>query len=72
VPAYRLYAIKDANRVASRPTVVECPTDADAIEKAKTLINGLDIEIWDGARAVTRLRPSDKEPPLPAIATKAR
>jgi hypothetical protein len=60
MPAYRLYDIKDANKIASPPAVVECASDVEAIEKAKTVLNGLDIEIWNGARLVTRLQSKDK------------
>jgi hypothetical protein len=55
MPAYRLYELRDANRIAGPPTVIECESDAEVIEKAKALLDGLDIEIWDGARVVARL-----------------
>jgi hypothetical protein len=31
--------------------------DADAIEKAKRLVNGRDIELWSGPRFVAKLEP---------------
>jgi hypothetical protein len=39
--------------------VVVCDSDRDATEKAKALLDSHDIEIWQGARVVTRLRHSD-------------
>jgi hypothetical protein len=31
-----------------------------AIAEAKKLLDGLDIEIWQGARVVVRLKPQDQ------------
>ena len=55
VPAYRLYKLRDADRIADPPVVIECASDAEIIEKAKPLLDGLDIEIWKGTRVVARL-----------------
>jgi hypothetical protein len=35
--------------------MVECDSDTDVIAKAKAMLDGLDIEIWDGPRLVVRL-----------------
>jgi hypothetical protein len=32
-----------------------CPDDAEAIEKAKGLVNGHDVEVWSGPRLVAKL-----------------
>jgi hypothetical protein len=37
-----------------------CADDSEAIEKAKRLIDGNDIELWTGGRFVTRLEPATK------------
>jgi len=42
------------------PAVVACPTEIEAIEKARRLLNNRDIEGRRGARIVARLRPMDK------------
>ena len=47
--------LRDADRIADPPVVVECASDAEIIEKAKPLLDGLDIEIWEGTRGVARL-----------------
>jgi len=39
---------------------VECPTEIEAMEKARRLLNNHDIEVRRGERVVTRLRPMDK------------
>jgi hypothetical protein len=55
VPAYRLYKLKDADRIAGPSTIVECDSDAEVVAKAKVMLDGLDIEIWDGPRLVARV-----------------
>jgi hypothetical protein len=35
--------------------MVECHSDAEVIAKAKAMLDGLDVEIWDGPRLVLRL-----------------
>jgi hypothetical protein len=55
VPAYRLYKLRDADQIAGPPVVIECDSDAEVIAKAKAMLNGLDIEVWDGPRVVVRL-----------------
>jgi hypothetical protein len=37
------------------PEIVECVDDNEAVDKAMQLMNGLDVEIWDHERMVTRL-----------------
>ena len=36
------------------------PNDAEAIEKATRLVNGRDVELWSGARFVTKLEADPK------------
>ena len=55
MPAYRLFKLRDADRIVGTSTMVECHSDAEVIAKAKAMLNGLDIEIWDGPRLVVRL-----------------
>ncbi len=55
MPAYRLYKLRDADHIAAPPAMVECDSDTDVIAKAKAMLDGLDIEIWDGPRLVVRL-----------------
>jgi hypothetical protein len=37
------------------PRVVTCPFDEEVIAKAKSMVDGLDLEIWDGARVVAKI-----------------
>jgi hypothetical protein len=57
---YRVYFITSAGHVAGPPEVIASNSDQEAVERAKQLLDGRDIEIWQGARVVTRLRPDEK------------
>jgi hypothetical protein len=51
---YRAYTVGiDGHFVGYQPLV--CADDAEAITKAKRLVDGHDIELWNGARLVIRL-----------------
>jgi hypothetical protein len=60
VADYRAYTVGlDGHFVGIEP--LTCADDAEAIEKAKGLVDGHDVELWSGERFVTRLSP----PPRP-------
>jgi len=61
VPAYRVFLI-DRNGHISRPAEhIDCSDDQEAIEKAQRLVDGHDVELWDGVRLVKRFpRQADK------------
>jgi hypothetical protein len=48
---YRLYPVGLDGHLQP-PTVIECASDADAIERVKAVLNGLPIELWQGSRLV--------------------
>ena len=56
---YRVYSFSSDNHIKGVPAVVICETDNDAIAEAQKLLDGLDIEVWNGARLVTRLKSVD-------------
>lgn len=60
MPQYRIYTLASGNRIVAPPDLIECATDAEAIREARILLDGLDVKVWQGARIVVRLRPSDK------------
>jgi hypothetical protein len=60
LPEYRFYRLTSDDKFAGPATVTVCNSDRDAIKEAKALLNGRDIEIWQGLRVVTRLKPHDK------------
>ena len=57
MPLYRLYVIMPGEHIRVPPEVVECPDDKAAIERAKQLLDGRIIEVWNFDRCVTRLEP---------------
>jgi hypothetical protein len=56
MPYYRVYTLTDDGHILGPPHVFDCPNDEDATQKAVQLINGRDVELWEGARFVTRIR----------------
>jgi hypothetical protein len=53
-PAYRVYFFDDADHIV-KAVVVDAENDMDATTKATALMDGHDMEIWDGSRLVARL-----------------
>jgi hypothetical protein len=55
MPEYRAYTVDhDGHFNGIEP--LTCADDAEAIEKAKQLVDGRDVELWKGARLVIRLK----------------
>jgi hypothetical protein len=51
---YRAYTVGiDGHFIGFEPLI--CHDDAEAIEKAKRLVDGHDVELWNGDRLVTRI-----------------
>jgi hypothetical protein len=54
---YRAYTVGiDGHFVGYQPLI--CADDAEAITKAKRMVDGHDIELWSGPRLVMRLSKS--------------
>jgi hypothetical protein len=61
VTDYRAYMVGvDGHFIGYEPIV--CVDDAEAIERAKRLVNGCDIELWSGPRFVMRLKQRASKP----------
>jgi hypothetical protein len=59
VADYRAYTVGlDGHFTGYEPLV--CADDAEAIERAKRLVAGRDVELWSGARLVVRFSPNPK------------
>jgi len=56
---YRAYIVGDDGHFMGFEGLV-CSDDAQAIENAKCLVDGHDVELWSGERFVTRLNTDDK------------
>ena len=52
---YRLYEVSSEGNILGPAHVAECDGDQEAIEQGQRLVNGAAVEIWEGARFVTRL-----------------
>ena len=60
MPEYRFYTIAKGGHIAAPPATYDLPNDKAANDKAKQLIDGHDIEIWQGTRIVAYLVPDEK------------
>ena len=56
MPEYRIYKLDRAGRLFDIPHVVICDNDQDAIKKARHMAHGLDLEVWQGERRITRIK----------------
>ena len=54
MPPYRTYLIDRTNNISGPANIVECAGDFDAIKKAKQLVDGHDVELWESDRLVMR------------------
>ena len=57
MPEYRFYKITQTGHITEPSSVVVCPDDVAAIKEARKLLDGGDIEIWEGRRVVAYLVP---------------
>ena len=53
---YQIYTLNDRNKIAGPPQNVVCENDQEAIQLAKQWLDGHDIEVWQGAQVVIRLK----------------
>jgi hypothetical protein len=54
---YRIFFLGQDGHIKQPPEIIECPDDQTAIEKAKQLLDGRTVEIWESSRLVARLAP---------------
>jgi hypothetical protein len=57
---YRAYFLDREGKIAKPPEVLECDSDQAAIELAKPMVDGHDIEVWQGNRMITILKHTDE------------
>ena len=59
MPEYRIFLLKEDRGIAKPSVLVMCTNDQEAVDKARQIANGLDVEIWEGSRNIVRgSRPS--------------
>ncbi len=56
MPDYRVYPVDKDNHFVAVAYIVTCDTDREAIENARPSLNGRDVELWQGARKVGRIK----------------
>lgn len=60
MPDYKFYAIKENGHVSGPPDIVFCDSDPAALETARRLQAGSDIEIWQGRRLIAYVTPENR------------
>jgi hypothetical protein len=56
MPYYEAYVLTEDDHISAPPHIIACGTDQEAIQRSTKLVNGHDIELWEGPRLVTRLK----------------
>jgi hypothetical protein len=56
---YRIYTVDIDGHISGPPSVANCGDDDEATRRAKNLLNGSDVELWDRARFVGRTRSTE-------------
>jgi hypothetical protein len=56
MPYYRIYSVTKDGHIRGVPRAVECDDDRRAIDRAKAILDGLDLEVWEGRRRVAVLK----------------
>ncbi|MDE2329494.1 MAG: hypothetical protein KGK16_01715 [Bradyrhizobium sp.] len=54
---YRVYVIGKGGHIDGFPHYIECTDDNEAIQRARRMVDGHSVEIWEGARIVKKLVP---------------
>jgi hypothetical protein len=59
MPEYRAYTVGPDGHVLGAPAILTADDDQKAVEKAQSLVDGHDVELWTGAgaRFVTTIKP---------------
>ena len=55
MPMYRVFFVDSHGHIMRPPEIIDATDDHKAIEQAKQFIDGLDLEVWLGARIVAKL-----------------
>jgi hypothetical protein len=62
MPHYLVYVFTKDNRIWNPPIVMTCDNDQKAVVQAEQLVDGNDIELWDGDRRVSRIKAKLESP----------
>jgi len=56
---YRVCTVDENNNAIKNVSVIQCRDDEDAIQRVKPLVDGQDIELWEGMRLVSKFKSVD-------------
>jgi hypothetical protein len=54
---YRIYTLTADEHIRTPPEVIECADDEAAVRRAKHILDGHAVEVWQLGRQVIRLEP---------------
>jgi hypothetical protein len=61
---YRAYFLNDEGHVDKPPVLLDCASDEQATQKARSLLDGHDVEVWDENRRVALLKAAPRKQPI--------
>jgi hypothetical protein len=56
MPDYRIYTMTKGAHVKGALAIITCDSDQEAIRQAEQMVDGHDVELWDGGRFVNRIK----------------
>lgn len=61
MPDYRIYKLVNGDRIAEMPRIVTHDTDDEAIAQTRQLLDGHDLQLWEGRRLVVSLEAKNEK-----------
>lgn len=59
MPTYRIFRVDAGGHIPGPSTIIECETEQQALQQARQLVDGLAVELWEGARMIRRFESKD-------------
>jgi hypothetical protein len=59
MPKYRIFSLTSDDHIDGAPALVFCENDSAALKHAKRMLDGHNLEVWEGDRRVSRLNSTD-------------
>ena len=56
MPTYKFYPVDQSGRVIHPPHIVDASNDLEALEKARSQLDGHDLDGWEGTRRIGLLK----------------
>jgi hypothetical protein len=60
MPDYRAYPVDANGHVLGVPVVITCDSDDEGVEKARPIVNGRDVEVWE-ARFIVKIESEENQ-----------